>query len=184
MRSTRAGARKLFERIAPRQREMRRPTPYNTLDGGSTSEWPFLQTNLFVVTNSTNSFQVFFASTSSCFIRSLQQRWPLRYRARLAAHVMIDEHARYPRPAQLLRFLKSSKRACVKISASVWGILGDANVPIRSQIKPANSWAFRSHSRQEEALSTLTAMVTKVLDMTLPEHQKQDVIFLQGRGNT
>ena len=49
-------------------------------DGGSTSEWPFLQTNLFVMTNSTISFQVFFASwsTSSSFSRSLQQRWPLR----------------------------------------------------------------------------------------------------------
>ena len=28
-------------------------------------------------------------------------------------------------PGQLFRFLKSTKCACVKISASVWGILGD-----------------------------------------------------------
>ena len=38
-----------------------------------------------------------------------------------------DRRARYPRPAQLLRFLKPSYCACVKISPSVWGILGDEN---------------------------------------------------------
>ena len=95
-------------------------TVKNTRGGGSTSEWPFLQTNLFVVTNSTNSF--FFASRQlhgGSFSRSLQQRWPLRSGpARCARDV--DEQA------QLLRFLKSTKCACVKISASVCGILCDA----------------------------------------------------------
>ena len=42
-------------------------------------------------------------------------------------YVLIDEHAALaaPGPAQLLRFLKSSNCACMKISPSVWGILGD-----------------------------------------------------------
>ena len=75
------------------------------------------------MTNSAISFQVFFASwsTSSSFSRSLQQRWPLIG----LGCARDDRRARYPRPAQLLRFLKSGNCACVKISPRVWGILGD-----------------------------------------------------------
>ena len=100
-RSTGASAHKLFERIVCRRRDMQRPIP-NTRDGGSTSEWPFLQTNLFVVTNSTISFQVFFASwsTSRSFSRRLQQRWPLRSgSACYARDVTIYEHAIRTRPS-------------------------------------------------------------------------------------
>ena len=83
-------------------------TVENTRDGGSTSEWPFLQTNLFVVTNPTNSFLP--SPYTGSFSRSLQQRWHGSL-----PHVT---WARYPRPAQLLRFLKSSECACVKIQSA------------------------------------------------------------------
>ena len=81
-----------------------------------------------VVTNSTISFQVFFASwsTSSNLVSAAQFGTALAAEigSRLALRLMIDEHGNR-RPAQLLRFLKSSNCACVKISPSAWGILGN-----------------------------------------------------------
>ena len=75
-----------------------------------------LQTNLFVVTNSTISFQVFFASwsTSSSFSRSLQQRWLPRSGLGSLRTCWSTSTLAAPGPAQLLRFLKSSNCACVK----------------------------------------------------------------------
>ena len=115
-----------------------------------TSKWPFLETNLFVVTNSTISFQAFFASwsTSSSFSRSLQHvhRWLLWDRVAVSGPLrtcwstsMLALAA--PGPAQLLRFLKSSDCACAKISPSVWGILGDARI---DRTQPNNTVFFKS----------------------------------------
>ena len=53
VRATRAGAHK--KNRSPTKRHAETDTIKNTRDGRSTSEWPFLQTNLFAVTNSTNS---------------------------------------------------------------------------------------------------------------------------------
>ena len=61
---------------------------------------PFLQTNLFVVTNSTISFQVFFASllaVVSAAACNSAGRWD-QVRARCAHDVAIDEHAIRTRP--------------------------------------------------------------------------------------
>ena len=105
VRSTGAGARKLFERVADEKRHAKTDT---ARDGGSTSEWPFLQTNLFVVKNSTISFQVFFASWSTSILAVVSAAvcnsasagcWD-RVSARCAAaHVLIDEHASRARPS-------------------------------------------------------------------------------------
>ena len=78
---------------------------------------------LFVVTNSTISLQVFFASwsTSSSFSRSLQQHWLLRSGLGWLWTCWSTSTLAAPGPAQLFWFLKSTNCACVKISPSVWG---------------------------------------------------------------
>ena len=59
----------------------------------------------------------------SSFSRGFHQRWPLRSGpARCARDVTTLS---VPGPVLRVLKLKSSKCACVKISASVWGILGD-----------------------------------------------------------
>ena len=59
----------------------------------------------------------------SSFSRSWQQRWPLRSGPARCARD--DQRARNLRPTHLLPFLKSTECACVKISTSVRGYLGD-----------------------------------------------------------
>ena len=101
-RRERAPVKTFWKNRSPTKRHAETDTVENTRDGGSTSEWPFLETNLFVVTNSTISFQIFFDcswSTSSSFSRSLKQRWLLRSGLGPAAHVLIDEHASRARPS-------------------------------------------------------------------------------------
>ena len=44
----------------------------------------------------------------------------------LRAHVLIDEHASRARPSSAVEVFEIEYCACVKISPSVWGILGDA----------------------------------------------------------
>ena len=137
--STGAGIRKLFwKNRSPTKRHAETDTVQNTRDGGSTSKFPFLQTNLFVVTNSTISFQVFFASwsTSSSFSRSLQQRWPLRSGLGSLRTWWSTSTLSWSAPGPGVAVLKSSNCACLKISPSVWGILGDD-----STVAPVNEKA-------------------------------------------
>ena len=117
-RATRAGARILFERIVRRWRDMRRPIPYRTRrmvawPASGHSCWP---TSVQWRTRRTASYRVFYARS---FSRSLQQRWPPWGWPGSLSTWRDDRRARCPRPAQVLRFLKSCICTCVKISASV-----------------------------------------------------------------
>ena len=145
------------------------------------------------MTNSTNSYRVFFASS---FSRSLQQagRWAWlgslsRWRA--------DRRARCPRPAQLWRFLKSSNCACVKISASEWGILGDVGfVPnvfgsffsrdqrahrialTESLTKNLQHWS-QSSARMGILLIYSRVLVQRKSELNLPEGPKRCPVYLE-----
>ena len=133
-RSTGAGARKLFERIVRLRRDMQRLIPYRTrgMVARPASDHSCRPTSLqwrtrrsaFKSSSPVDPPAAVSAARAVCNSAALDAE--IGYR--LAAHVLIDEHASRVRPsgpAQLLRFLKSSNCACVKISPSVWGILGD-----------------------------------------------------------
>ena len=114
--------------VVRRRRNMRRPIPYRTRGTwleqrvAILADQPLCRDELDEQLSSNSSPAL--VSAAAC---NSTGRWD-RALDRLAAHVTWRAH--YLRPAQLLRFLKSklSKCACVKISASVLGILGDANV--------------------------------------------------------
>ena len=109
------------QRIVRRRRDRRRSIPYRTRGtvARPASGHSCRPTSLQWRTRRTAFF------FTSSFSRNLQQRWSLRSGRPGSLRTWRDGRACYPCPAQLLRFLKSSKCACVKISASSWGIRGD-----------------------------------------------------------
>ena len=116
------GARKLFERIVRRRRDMRRPIPYRTRGAvARPTSGHYCRPTSLQWRHELNE------QLSSLLCQRFQPQLATalaaeRDQARWTRDVTIDEHAvRCPRPVQLLRFLKSSNCACVKISASVWG---------------------------------------------------------------
>ena len=128
VRSTGAGARKLFERIVPTKRH----AETDTIDHAGRwldqrvailADQPLCSDEL----DDQLSIQVFFAgwSASSSFSRSLHATTARWDRARAGSARCSARGDRRARPAQLLRFFKFSDCACVKISPSVWPILGD-----------------------------------------------------------
>ena len=142
--ATRTSARK--KRTVCWRRDMRRSIPIMQ-GGGPTSKWPLIQTNLFAVTNLSlvlSLFQMRLACNNA-------GRWD---QALIAARV--TSGARYPRPAQLLRFLKPCKCACVKNSASVRAFVATNNpscpqkgvLLTKEERKSTVQWTMKFHRKK------------------------------------
>ena len=105
VRSTGAGARKPFEGIVRRRRDILRPIPYRTRGtvAPPASGHSCRPTSLWWPTRRSaikSSLPVDWLACSSSFSRSLQQRWPLiSGSARCARDATIDEHAIHARPS-------------------------------------------------------------------------------------